>query len=126
MIEQILSYKTLFFSIVTTISDAILLAMKKSLNAVFLKISISRGDSLFHSYYNGIIAAEMHHPPPHCAPIHCLVFINIQQVSVNVNGFHCFCMKEFNIIPLYHMHFHDRRHFVRLPICCYLSHANEV
>jgi len=41
LIEEILSYKTLSFSIVTTISYAFLLAMKKSLHATLLKIHLA-------------------------------------------------------------------------------------
>jgi len=32
----------------------------------------------------------MHHPSPHCAHIHSVVSINIQQASVNVDGCHFF------------------------------------
>ena len=48
----------------------------------------------------------MHHPPHHCAHIHCLVSINVQQVSVNVNECHFFLMEEFSDMPLqpYHQH----------------------
>lgn len=50
MIEQILSDKMLFFNIVTNINCAFLLAMKKRLHAVLIKICASRGDEdgLFH------------------------------------------------------------------------------
>ena len=34
--------------------------------------------------------AEEHHPPPHCAYIHCLVFINIKHMSVKVSGYRFF------------------------------------
>ena len=33
---------------------------------------------------------ETHHPLSRCAHIHCLVCINIQQTSMNVNGCHFF------------------------------------
>jgi len=52
----------------------------------------------------------MHHPPPHCIKIHCLVSINVQQELINVSEY----MKEFNNTPLLHPHFHIRCHFVRL------------
>ena len=32
-----------------------------------------------------VLTAEMLHPQPHCAYIHCLVSINVQQASINVN-----------------------------------------
>ena len=70
--------------------------------------------------------AEMHHPLPHCAHIHCLVTINIQQVSMNVNRCNFFCMEEFNSTPLLHKRIHVRRHFVRVPLCCHPSHGNKM
>jgi len=36
-----------------------------------------------------------------------------------------FHMEEFSDTPLLHMHFHVRCHFVRLPLCCHLSHINK-
>ena len=44
---------------------------------------------------------------------------------MNVNGSDSFRMEEFNYTPLLHPHFHVRRHFVRLPLCCHLSHGNK-
>ena len=41
MIEQILSYTTLFFNIITTISYAFLPVMNKSLHAVLIKICVA-------------------------------------------------------------------------------------
>ena len=37
-----------------------------------------------------VATSETHHPLPHCAHIHCLVSINIQQASTKVNEFHFF------------------------------------
>jgi len=73
-----------------------------------------------------VATAETHHPPPHCANIHCLVSVNVQQASMNVTGCNFFCMEEFSYTPLLHMHFHVIRHFVRLPLCCHLSHGNKI
>jgi len=73
-----------------------------------------------------VATAETCHPPPHCANIHCLVSVNVQQASMNVIGCNFFCMEEFNYTPLFHTHFHVRRQFVRLPLCCHLSHGNEI
>jgi len=67
-----------------------------------------------------------HHPSYHCAHIHWLVFINVQQVSVDVSSCHFFCMEEFSDTPLLHLHFHVRQHFVNLSICCHLSHSNKM
>ena len=58
MIEQILSYKTLFFNIVTTISYVFLSAINKRLNAALVKIRTSGGDPLFHTYYDGAFAMK--------------------------------------------------------------------
>ena len=37
-----------------------------------------------------VTTAEMHHPPTHCAYIHCLVSINVQQLFRNANKCHFF------------------------------------
>ena len=64
-----------------------------------------------------VIAAETQH----YTHIHCLVSINVQQASMNRHN--CFlCMTEFSGTPLLHPHFH----FVRLPLCCHLSHSNKM
>jgi len=36
-----------------------------------------------------------------------------------------FCKEEFNDALLLHTHFHVRRHFVRLPLCCLLFPSNR-
>ena len=122
--EQILSYKTLFFNIVTTISYAFSPEMNNSMHAALTKTCTSGGDPWFHRYYDNIIA-EMHHPQPHCAHIHCLVSINIHQVSMNINGCNIFHMEEFNDTPFFHTHLHVRHYYVREPLCCHLSHSNK-
>ena len=45
---------------------------------------------------------------------------------MNVNGCNSFNMREFNDTPLLYMHFHIRYHFVRLLLCCHLSHSNKM
>jgi hypothetical protein len=40
---------------------------------------------------------------------------------LNVNGCNFFCMEKFSDTHLLRMRFHIRRHFARLPLCCYLS-----
>ena len=77
-------------------------------------------------FHIDVATAETRHPPPPCANIHCLVSVNIQQASMNVIGCSFFGMEEFSYTPLLHMHFHVRRHFVRLPLCCHLSHGNII
>ena len=58
MIEKILSHKTPFFNIVTTIRKSFLPPINKSLHATFVKISSSRGDPQFHSCYEGVVARK--------------------------------------------------------------------
>ena len=93
--------------------------MNNSLHAKPIKMGTSRDDQLFHSCYVSAIA-ELHHSPPHCVHICCLVSINIQEASMNVNGCHLFLMEEISSTPLIHLHFHIRCHFVRLSLCCHL------
>ena len=59
MIEQILSYKTLFFDVVTPIGYALLPAMNKNLHATLVKIYASGGGPLFHGSYDSIVARKM-------------------------------------------------------------------
>ena len=46
LIEQILSYKTLFFDIITTMSCAFSSVMNESLHAVFIEVCTCGGDPL--------------------------------------------------------------------------------
>ena len=86
LIEQILSYKTLYFNEVTAMSYVFLPAMNKSLYASLKKIWTSGGEPLTVT----VTTAEMHHPLPHCSHIHWLISINIHQGSLNVSGYHFF------------------------------------
>jgi len=72
--------------------------------------------------------AKMHQTLLHCAHIHCLVSSNVQQtlMNVRVNGCHFLHVEEINDTPLLHPHFHVRRHCIRLPLCCHLSHGNKM
>ena len=47
-------------------------------------------------FHVAVTAAEMHHPPPHCANIHWWVSINVQQASLYASVCNFFRMKEFN------------------------------
>ncbi len=76
-------------------------------------------------FHVAVATAETHHPPPQCVLIHCWVSINNQQASMNVSVYHFFHTEEFSDTPLLHLHFHVRCHFVRLPLCCHLSHGND-
>jgi len=104
--EQILSYKKLFFNTVTTINGAFLPVMNKSLHFMLMKTCTSKG------------------APPSLSPLlkcrtHHLTFltstINIQQESISVSGCSFICTEEFNDASLLHTHRHARCHFVRLP-----------
>src|SRR5258705_3790739 len=64
--------------------------------------------------------------PPHSAHIHCLVSVNVQQESINVNGCIFFPhMEEFNDTRLLFTHLHVIRHLVRLSPCCHLAYGNK-
>jgi len=62
------------FNIATTISDAFLPAMTKSLYA-----SLSKTCTHWRWPTVSITTSQTQHPPLHCAHSHCLVFINGQQ-----------------------------------------------
>ena len=47
-----------------------------------------------------VTPTKTHYPLPNCAYIHCLISVNIQLVSINVNRCNCFHMEEFNSISL--------------------------
>ena len=102
--------------------------MNETLHASLLNICTSKGDPLFHICYSGIVARKMLLVQSnfHCTNIHCLISIDVQQVSVNVNGCNFFHMEKFNCTSLLHPHSHVRCHSVRLTLCCHLSHGNKM
>ena len=90
LVEHVLRYKRVSFNLVTTISHELSPAMNKSLPAC-KNLHEQRSSTV------SLITAETHHPlPPHCAHIHCLVSINVQQVSECVTGCNLFCKEEFS------------------------------
>ena len=107
-----------FFNTAAAINYAFSIVMRKSLHNMVITICTSGGEPLL------LLLSEMHHPPPYCVHIHCLVSINFQQVSMNINGYIFFWMEEFSGTPLLQMSFHVRCHFAGLPVCCHLSHSN--
>ena len=116
-IEQILSYKTIFFIIVTTICGAVLPAVNTSLHVALVKICTSMRRC-------AVTTAEMQHPPFHCAHIHCLDPINAQQDLIDVNGCIFFCVEEFSSTPFLHTPLRVGHHFVRLPLCSLRQEIN--
>ena len=48
-----------------------------------------------------VATAKTHHPLPHCAYVHWLVSINIQQILINVKGCNLFILEEFSASYLY-------------------------
>ena len=71
---------------VAIINYTFLPVMNKSLLAVLVNICSSRGDPLFHSCYDAVVARKMLPTQCifHCAHSHCVV--SIQQALMNVNG----------------------------------------
>ena len=84
LIEQIFSYSTLFFNIFNTISYAFSPAMSNSLHTTLLKICTSWSDPLFLS------PLLTQHSLTHCAHIHHLISIRVQQVLMNLSGWNFF------------------------------------
>jgi len=77
LIEQILSYETLFFNTVNTISHEQEPACCTCRNLLQRKWPPAI-----------VTTAEIHDPSPHCAHIHWLIFINAHQLSMDINGCH--------------------------------------
>ena len=75
LIEQTLSYRSLFFNTVTTVNCAFLLAMNKNEHAALVKICMAVWSVACLSCH--CTTTEAHHPLPHCAHIHCLVSVHI-------------------------------------------------
>jgi len=98
--------------------------MNNSLHAGLVKTAWPSG--MWLVFHTVVSTAEVHHPQHPCAHIHCLVSINIQQMSTNVGGYHFFHMEEFSDTPLLHTHFHVRCQSVRLSLCWHLSHGNKM
>ena len=103
------------FSTFTTINLVFSPMMNKSLH-VMLKKNLQE----LRRHNVTVATTEKHHPSSHCAHIHCLVSINIQQALMNVNRCYLFHMEKFNDSPLLHRCFH-----VRLPLCCHLSYGDK-
>jgi len=48
---------------------------------------------------------------------------SLQKYSASVSGWYFYHMEESSYASLFHTHFHVRCHFVRLPLCCHLTHG---
>ena len=69
--------------------------------------------------------AETCHPPSQCwHPLFSLQ--KLSQTSMNASGWNIFHVEEFSSIRLLHLHFHVRCYSVRVPLCCHLSHSNNM
>ena len=51
--------------------------------------------------YITVTTAKMHYPPPNSTYIHCLVFLNIRQMFMNVNGDNFFQMENLVTQPCF-------------------------
>ena len=69
-------------------------------------------------------AETLTYTPPGSQPLFRLH--KCSQALMNVSRGHFFCMEEFSSTALLHPHFHVRRHSVRVPLCCHLSHSNNM
>jgi len=111
MIEQILSYKTLFFNIIATISCAFSPVMSEKLYAILVKNN-NKNENLYQQWWPAVATAETSYSLPQCANILCYVTMNIQQASVNVSGYH--------FIPYIGIHWHTFASYTlpcQMPFC---------
>ena len=113
-------FSAMLVKIVTIISYAFSPVMNKSLCATLIKPCARRRDQLslspllrFTTHHLTVLISTVWSP-------------QMKQVSVDVSGYNFFCMVEFSETPLLHSHFHVKHHFVRLPLCCHLSHGNNM
>ena len=86
LIEQILSYKTLFFNIVTIFSQFMWMSRSSCSSYHAWRFSWPWLSGTWISYHFTVTTAEVSHPLSHCAHIQCLVSINVQQASMNDSG----------------------------------------
>ena len=107
VIGQILSYKTLFFNVVTTVSSGFLPAVNKSLYAKHVNICTS-GDDL--------LLPLLKHTTQCLASVKCSASVNECQWVPFFSH-----VEESSYTPLLPLHFH-----VKLPLCCHLSCGNRM
>lgn len=92
----------------------------KSLHAILVKICTD-GEIT----YSCVATAEVQHPLPHCAYVHCIISMNIQE-SLNVSRDNFSLMEEFSGTHLFHTHFHVRYHRIRLTLSGYWLCGNKI
>jgi len=66
---------------------------------------------------------------PNTQPSLCSVLLlGLHSLSASANKCRCnsFHMEEFGGAPLLHMYFHVRLHSATRPLCCHLSHGNNM
>jgi hypothetical protein len=92
----------------------------KMIEALFIlwADSCARSPGMWPLSHVTVTTAETHHTPSQCAHSHCLGSINVQQMSMNVNGLNFFRMDESNDTPLLRTNFHIGCNFARLLVCC--------
>ena len=114
--------KTLFFNIVTTLTNAFLTMMNKSLHAMLLKICTSRGDPLSHCHHcwNAPSNTSLCSHPLFGLHKHSSSIKECQWMPFFFN------MEKFSDTPLLHLQSCVRHHFIRLPLCCYMLHGNKM
>ena len=102
--------KTLFFNIVTTLTNAFLTMMNKSLHAMLLKICTSGGDPLSPLLKHTTTTS------------HPLTGLHKHSVSADEHQWVLFFhMKEFNDTPVLLTHFHVRHHSQSAPPLQFLT-----
>ena len=105
---------------------------KQDLDAVLVKIctSCAQPSRKWLVFHVSVVTAETHHPLPHCANNHCLVFINIQQTSMNVNEFAIFFTWKISVVQLFFIHTSMSDTILSgcpsAAICCMATKCNKI
>jgi len=118
LIEQILSHRSLFLNIVTTISYPFSPVMNKSLHATHQNLHQWRWPTVSQLLswcccWNALLTASLYSHP----------LLDLHKCSANVDDcqwVNFFPHRKLSCTPLLHTHFHASHHFVRLLFCCLL------
>jgi hypothetical protein len=145
-IEQAFSYKTLSLHIVTTTGYAFLLAMNKSLPAVFVNLCTSGGDfaNVACSVQLSLVWTDGSQKAPNLERDLSLILLSplltctthlLTVLTSTVRSLYTFSEHSWMSTDLIylawrnsvaHLCFCVRHHFARLLPCCYLSHSNKI